>query len=223
MNISQNGLNLIKKWEGCRLTAYQDNVGVWTIGWGTTNSDIAITQTEIKSGLKISQEIADMWLEKSINSKYAPKVNKFNYAFNQNQFDALVSFCYNIGSIDQLTNNGHRSIQDISDHIPAYCNAGGKKLQGLVNRRAEEKKLFDTPMEEIKPEGSDEPVRVYENGSTQEPVYADTNCSNQIGTLNPREKCDCLGVFNNRAMVRYKIDNANNYKIGFVKWLGGVK
>ena len=81
---------------------------------------------------------------------------------------------------------------------------------------------IDTTNEPIKEEGSDEPVRVYQNGRTPEPVYADTNLSVKIGSLNPREKCDCFGIFNNRAMVRYKIDNSNNYKIGFCKWLGGV-
>ena len=72
-------------------------------------------------------------------------------------------------------------------------------------------------------EGGDEPVRRYQNGSTSEDVYADTNCTNKIGSLNPRETCDCFGVFNDRAMVRYKVDGTNNYKIGFCKWTGGVK
>lgn len=76
--------------------------------------------------------------------------------------------------------------------------------------------------EEI-PEGSDEEVRTYQNGSTSEVVYADTNCTIKLGSLNPREKCDCFGKFQNRAMVRYQVGNTGNYKIGFCKWLGGVK
>ncbi len=71
--------------------------------------------------------------------------------------------------------------------------------------------------------GSDEEVRVYQNGSTVENVYSDTNLTNKIGLLNKYEACDCFGIFNNRAMVRYKVDGTNNYKIGFCKWLGGVK
>lgn len=71
--------------------------------------------------------------------------------------------------------------------------------------------------------GDDEEVKVYQNGSTEEVVYSDTNCTNKIGSLNKYEKCECLGIFENRAIVRYKVDNKNNYKIGFVKWLGGVK
>ena len=75
----------------------------------------------------------------------------------------------------------------------------------------------------INNEGSDEPVRKYVNGSTSEDVYADTNCTNKIGSLNPRETCDCFGIFNDRAMVRYNVTGTNNYKIGFCKWLGGVQ
>lgn len=72
-------------------------------------------------------------------------------------------------------------------------------------------------------DGSDVEMKTYANGSTSETVYSDTNCTKKIGSLNPREKCDCFGIFNNRAMVRYKVDGSNNYKIGFCKWLGGVQ
>lgn len=72
-------------------------------------------------------------------------------------------------------------------------------------------------------DGSDVEMKTYQNGSTTEVVYADTNCTNRIGSLNPREACDCFGIFNDRAMVRYKVDGSNNYKIGFCKWLGGVR
>ena len=71
--------------------------------------------------------------------------------------------------------------------------------------------------------GSDEAVRKYVNGSTIENIYADTSLTKKIGYLNPREECDCFGIFNNRPMVRYKVDGSNNYKIGFAKWTGGVK
>ena len=71
--------------------------------------------------------------------------------------------------------------------------------------------------------GSDEPVKRYQNGSTSENVYADTACTKKIGSLNPREECDCFGIFNDRAMVRYQVNGSSNYKIGFCKWLGGVK
>lgn len=146
MKISEKGLNLIKKFEGCRLQAYQDSVGVWTIGYGTTNADKAITGTTICQGLCISQETADEWLRQSIDRKYASKVDKYDrYQWTQNEFDALVSFAYNIGSIDQLTANGTRTRAEIANKIPAYNKAGGKVLAGLTRRRKEEQALFLTP------------------------------------------------------------------------------
>lgn len=150
MNISEKGLNLIKEFEGCRLSAYRDSVGVVTIGWGTTNSDYDITHTQIYMGMTISQATADSWLEQSVNKKYVPKVMKYDsiYHWNQNQLDSLTSFAYNIGSIDQLTANGTRSIAEISNKILAYDKAGGQTLAGLTRRRKAEKELFDTPVGE---------------------------------------------------------------------------
>lgn len=150
MNVSQKGIDLIKEFEGCRTVAYLDAVNVWTIGYGTTNADKSITGVEIRKGLTITKTVAENWLKLSLNKKYAPKVEKYNskYHFNQNQFDALVSFAYNIGSIDQLTQNGTRTIKEISEKILAYDKAGGKVLVGLTRRRQAEKKLFDTPIKE---------------------------------------------------------------------------
>ena len=71
--------------------------------------------------------------------------------------------------------------------------------------------------------GSDEPVRTYCNGSSREIIYADTSCTDRIGSLDPYERCDCFGIFNNRPMVRYKVNGTNNYKMGFAIWKGGVK
>ena len=83
--------------------------------------------------------------------------------------------------------------------------------------------MVDRPIDNNIESGSDEPVRIYQNGSTSENVYADTDCTKKIGSLNPREKCDCFGIFKDRAMVRYVVSGSSNYKIGFCKWLGGVK
>ena len=147
MEISEKGLELIKKFEGCRLQAYQDSVGVWTIGYGTTNADKAITGTTIYQGLRISQATADEWLRRSIDTKYGPKVDKYSqYGWNQNEFDGLVSFAYNIGSIDGLTAHGSRTRAEIADKILAYNKAGGKVLAGLTRRRQEERMLFLTPV-----------------------------------------------------------------------------
>ena len=150
MKISENGLKLIKKFEGCRLTAYQDAVGVWTIGYGTTNADKGIIGTTICQGLRISQETADEWLRESINRKYGPKVDKYSsYQWTQNEFDDLVSFAYNIGSIDGLTAQGSRTRAEISHMILAYNKAGGRELAGLTKRRQEERALFLTPVQAV--------------------------------------------------------------------------
>lgn len=82
----------------------------------------------------------------------------------------------------------------------------------------------ETPINNnVNNDGSDVDMKTYQNGSTSEIVWADANCTVKIGCLNPRERCDCFGIFNNRAMVRYQIDGTNNYKMGFCKWLGGVQ
>ncbi len=71
--------------------------------------------------------------------------------------------------------------------------------------------------------GSDIKMYTYKNGSTIEPVYADSNCTIKIGSLNLYETCESFGIYNEKCIVKYKVDNTNNYKIGFVKWLGGLK
>ena len=150
--ISKTGIDLIKEFEGCRLTAYQDEVGVWTIGYGITNADKSITGMTIRSGMTISMQTAKEWLEESLNKKYLPLVMKYDtrYGWNQNEIDALTSFAYNIGSIDQLTANGSRSRETIAKKMLEYNKAGGKVYRGLTRRREAERKLFLTKEEEVK-------------------------------------------------------------------------
>ena len=144
LQISQKGLNLIKEFEGCRLEAYKCPAGVWTIGYGTTDSDYSITKTKIRAGLKISKQKAETWLRQSVNKKYCPKVNKYNnkYHWTQNEFDAMVSFAYNLGSIDELTANGKRTKKEIAEKMLLYNKANNQVLEGLVRRRKAEQKLF---------------------------------------------------------------------------------
>ena len=68
-----------------------------------------------------------------------------------------------------------------------------------------------------------EVAKTYQNGSTKETVYADSSCTKVVGSLNTWEKCECLGIVNGRYIVKYKVDGTNNYKVGFVKYSGGVK
>ncbi len=137
MKISKIGLDLIKKFEGCRLTAYADIAGVWTIGYGHTGKDVV-------PGLTITQEHADALLAKDVE-KFESKVMKYDpiYNWTQCEFDALVSFAYNIGSIDALTANGTRDRQTIRSSLLMYRKAGGKVVKGLERRRCLELARFN--------------------------------------------------------------------------------
>lgn len=140
MKTSQNGIDLIKKFEGCRLTSYKCAAGVWTIGYGHTNG--------VKSGQSITQEQAESYLKEDL-AAYEAKVTNYNgtYGWNQNEFDALVSFAYNVGNIDQLTANGTRSREVIAEKMLQYNKASGKVLSGLTERRTAEKELFLTAVQ----------------------------------------------------------------------------
>ena len=139
MKTSKNGINLIKKFEGCRLTAYKCAAGVPTIGYGHTAG--------VKMGQAITQEQADRYLKDDL-VKYEKNVGKYDskYRWNQNEFDALVSFAFNIGSIDQLTANGTRDRKTIAERILQYNKAAGKVLEGLTKRRKAEQALFLKPI-----------------------------------------------------------------------------
>lgn len=138
MKISETGLNLIKQFEGCHVTAYKDFVGVLTIGYGHTKG--------VKAGQKITLAQADEYLRQDVASA-EKAVSKYKYSYNQNQFDALVSFTFNCGAgnLKKITNSGTRTLAQISARLPNYNKAGGKVLAGLIRRRAAEKELFDTP------------------------------------------------------------------------------
>lgn len=142
MKTSYRGVSLIKSFEGCRLKAYKCPAGVWTIGYGHTAG--------VKEGDTITQGQADEYLRNDL-TKYEKAVLNYDYIyhFNQNQFDALVSFTYNcgVGNLKNLTQNGKRTIAQISGKILLYNKAGGVVLRGLQRRRASEKELFDTPIE----------------------------------------------------------------------------
>ena len=146
LSISNNGLALIKKFEGCRLTAYKavSTEKYWTIGYGHYGSDV-------KQGQTITQTQADAFLKSDCTSAEKAVNSYSKYNWNQNQFDALVSFTFNCGrgNLKTLLNNGQRTIAEISAKITAYNKAGGKVLQGLVNRRIAEKELFDKPISSI--------------------------------------------------------------------------
>lgn len=136
-HINKKGLNLIKKFEGCKLTSYICPAGILTIGYGHTGSDVKPSQ-------KISKKKATSLLKKDLE-RFERHVQSYNYIYEwtDNEFSALVSFAYNIGNIDQLTEHGTRSRSQIRKAMLLYVKANGKTLQGLVRRRKAELKLFN--------------------------------------------------------------------------------
>ena len=149
MKISQNGINLVKRFEGCRLTAYKPVAAekYWTIGYGHYGPDV-------QKGQKITQGKAEQLLKSDL-VRYENNVMKFNakYHWNQNEFDALVSFAYNTGSINNLVKNGKRSRAEIAEKILEYNKgADGEELAGLKKRRQAEQELFLRPVAAVKVE-----------------------------------------------------------------------
>ena len=142
MTTSKQGVELIKQFEGFRSKAYKavSTEKYYTIGYGHYGADV-------KRGQTITAEQGEQLLVDDLK-KFEAKVNEYSsrYNFNQREFDALVSFAYNIGSIDQLTDNGKRSRADIRSHWLEYNKSGGKVIKGLTTRRTKELELFNTPV-----------------------------------------------------------------------------
>ena len=141
--IGQAGLALIKQFEGCRLTAYQCSAGVWTIGYGHTAG--------VYKGMKITQAQADAFLKQDI-AKFEKYINNPSYVqftdkLNQNQFDALVSFAFNLGQGNVKKLCVGRNINQIPSAMRQYCKAAGKTLPGLQRRRKAEAALYNKKVE----------------------------------------------------------------------------
>jgi GH24 family phage-related lysozyme (muramidase) len=144
--VAYTGLELIKRYEGCELTAYQDSGGVWTIGYGHTAG--------VHSSMTITQEQAEQLLAEDLmefagyvdNTYYVP----FTAELNENQRDALISFAFNCGqgSLKQLCQG--RTVEEIAEHMLNYTkDASGNRLAGLVRRRRAEYDLYNTPVGDI--------------------------------------------------------------------------
>lgn len=145
--IGQAGLALIKQYEGCRLAAYRCAAGVWTIGYGHTAG--------VHSGMTITQAQADAYLQQDI-AKFEGYVNNPAYVpiteqLNQNQFDALVSFAFNLGAGNLRKLCKGRTAAQIAQAMTQYCKANGKVLAGLRRRRAAEQALFNKPVSAATP------------------------------------------------------------------------
>ena len=130
---------MIKHFESCKLTAYQDSVGVWTIGWGHTAG--------VKKGDNWTQDEADDILLNDLE-KFEGYVNQYvKVPLAQNQFDALVSWTFNLGpgnlkSSTMLTKLNEKSYDEVPSQMKRWNKAGGKVLRGLERRRNAEAAMF---------------------------------------------------------------------------------
>jgi len=140
MHTSQKGLDLIKSFEGLRLSAYKDVVGVVTIGYGTTSG--------VKMGDTITKERAEQLLREDVERFEQQVLRLVRVPLSQGQHDALVSFVYNLGA-GNLSNSTLLRLLNAGDYAGAaaqfdrWNKAGGKVLSGLVRRRAAERALFE--------------------------------------------------------------------------------
>jgi len=140
MKTSEKGFELIKHFEGLRLHAYQCSAHVWTIGYGHTAG--------VQPGDNIIAEQADAFLRQDITESERNVGRYVTAPLTQGQFDALVSFVFNLGagnlhSSTLLKKLNAGDYSGAAEEFPRWVNAGGKKLPGLVQRREAEKALFE--------------------------------------------------------------------------------
>lgn len=139
MNISDNGVKLIKGFEGLRLESYLDSVGVWTIGYGHT--------LDVKQGQVINDKQANIYLTEDLKQVEQVIAENVRVPLNQNQFDALASFIFNLGggafkrsTLLKKLNQGDYSGAALE--FNRWVHAGKTILPGLVRRRKTESELF---------------------------------------------------------------------------------
>lgn len=144
--IDNEGFALITKWEGLKLTPYLCSAGVPTIGYGSTRyangTKVKLTDKSITKGEAFTLFCDTIKTYEKAVFTLAPD------EINQNQFNALVSFCYNLG-VNALKNstllkkvNANLNDPKIADEFRKWVNVGGKKVEGLVNRREDEVKMY---------------------------------------------------------------------------------
>lgn len=147
MQISNNGIALIKRFEGCRLTAYPDpgtGGAPWTIGYGWTGK---VDGKPIKPGMKIDDATAERLLRTGVVSFDQAVSKMLKVSVTQNQYDALVSLAYNIGTralssstLMKKLNAG--DVKGAADEFLRWNKSGGKAMPGLTNRRKAEREVF---------------------------------------------------------------------------------
>ena len=194
MRTNKKGVALIKKWEGYRDKAYICAGGVCTIGYGHTQS--------IEMGTTCTKEQAEQWLIKDIE-KAEKHVEKYDstYHFTDNEFSALVSFAFNVGNINQLTAKGTRNREQIKNAWLKYNKAGGKVLDGLKKRRAEELQLFcDNDLQKVVCTSGGN-LRIRAQPNTQSRIVARIPNGEKVSVLDSGYKWDKVFYKNNIGYV----------------------
>jgi lysozyme len=140
MTYSKTGLAITEKFEGCKLSAYQDSVGVWTIGYGHTLG--------VQEGDTCTQEQAEQWLQEDTDAAVSNVNQHLTVQVSQNEFDALVDFAFNlgVGNFDGSTllkdvNSG--DLEAAAQEFEKWDHAGGKVVAGLLRRRLAEETEFE--------------------------------------------------------------------------------
>jgi lysozyme len=139
MNYGKDGLALTEQFEGCRLVAYEDQVGVWTIGYGHTKG--------VRAGMTCTQAQAEQWLLDDIAEAVAAVNHLVTVPLTQGEFDALVDFVFNLGSGNFASStllkklNAH-DIEGAAAEFERWDMAGGVHVAGLLRRRNAERALF---------------------------------------------------------------------------------
>lgn len=145
MKIGYEGLKLIKEFEGCKLLSYKCPAGVWTIGIGSTRY---ADGTPVKANQALPNEAAAVQLLTNTIAPYEHSVNTIGETFTQNEYDALVSLCYNIGSGNFISSTLVKMLKagdnkaEVAKQFLRWDKAGGKPLAGLTRRRNAEAELF---------------------------------------------------------------------------------
>jgi lysozyme len=145
MKTSANGRQFIEQWEGDALKAYQDTGGVWTIGDGHTS---AAGLPNVYPGMIITPQQQDAILSADLASVEADVNHHVSVKLTQNQFDALVSFDFNTGALARsnvLKSINSGNFADVAADLKLWDHVGRNVVQGLLNRRIAEGKLFNTP------------------------------------------------------------------------------
>jgi len=193
----QPAVELIKKFEGCRLEAYLCPAGVWTIGYGHTG-------TNVKAGLKITQADAEALLLSDIE-RFARAVDTWiKVDLTNNQRCALISFTFNVGigalqesTLRKRLNNGEDPVKVAMEELPRWNKGDGKILEGLVRRRRAEVELFCHGVKPVTNDVKLTPDKPFDFRVTPHIKYGELALNQEVRRFDKQHQCDTAVVLCN--------------------------